>query len=41
MTLRSIRLELARTAEFPEGSAERGYEFVAPLILLPFGRGLS
>ena len=31
MTLRSIRLELARAAEFPEGSAERGYEFVAPL----------
>ena len=31
MTLRTIRLELARTAEFPEGSAERGYEFVAPL----------
>jgi hypothetical protein len=31
MTLRKIRLELARTAEFPEGSAARGYEFVAPL----------
>jgi hypothetical protein len=31
MTLRSIRLELARTPEFPEGSAERGYRFVAPL----------
>ena len=29
--LRTIRLELARTKEFPEGSAERGYEFVAPL----------
>ena len=31
MALRKIRLELARTAEFPEGSAQRGYEFVAPL----------
>ena len=31
MALRSIRLELARTADFPEGSAERGYQFVAPL----------
>ena len=31
MTLRTIRLELARTAGSPEGSAERGYEFVAPL----------
>ncbi len=31
MTLRRIRLELARTAEFPEGSANHGYEFVAPL----------
>jgi hypothetical protein len=31
MTLRRIRLELARSAEFPEGSPERGYEFVAPL----------
>ncbi|MBV1698912.1 MAG: hypothetical protein KGK33_12745 [Hyphomicrobiales bacterium] len=26
-----IRLELARSKEFPEGSADRGYEFVAPL----------
>ncbi|MGH6717743.1 MAG: hypothetical protein ACREER_00370 [Alphaproteobacteria bacterium] len=29
--LRTVRLELARIREFPEGSAERGYEFVAPL----------
>lgn len=29
--LRTVRLELARTKDFPEGSAERGYEFVAPL----------
>jgi hypothetical protein len=26
-----IRLELARSKEFPEGSATHGYEFVAPL----------
>jgi hypothetical protein len=31
MNLKRIRLELARTPDFPEGSAERGYEFVAPL----------
>lgn len=31
MNLRTIRLELARNAEFPEGSAQHGYEFVAPL----------
>jgi hypothetical protein len=31
MTLRTIRLELARSADFPEGSAEHGYQFVAPL----------
>jgi hypothetical protein len=31
MTLRTIRLELARDRDFPEGSAARGYEFVAPL----------
>ena len=31
MTLNRIRLELGRTAEFPEGSREHGYEFVAPL----------
>ncbi|MBI4183008.1 MAG: hypothetical protein HY521_03290 [Proteobacteria bacterium] len=29
--LRTIRLELARTAEFPEGSSHRGYVLVAPL----------
>jgi hypothetical protein len=26
-----IRLELARTSEFPAGSPDRGYEFLAPL----------
>src|SRR5262245_3769593 len=31
MTLMSIRLELARTPEFPEGSSRHGYEFIAPL----------
>lgn len=31
MTLKTITLELARNAEFPEGSSERGYEFRAPL----------
>ena len=31
MTLMHIRLELARTPDFPEGSAEHGYEFLAPL----------
>jgi hypothetical protein len=31
MALRQIRLELARNAEFPEGSAQHGYDFVAPL----------
>lgn len=29
--LSRIRLELARTPEFPEGSAKHGYEFIAPL----------
>ncbi len=29
--LKRIRLELARSKEFPDGSAARGYEFVAPL----------
>ena len=29
--LKRIRLELARSKEFPNGSARRGYEFVAPL----------
>ncbi len=31
MALRRIRLELARTPEFPMGSASHGYEFIAPL----------
>ena len=31
MTLKLIRLELARNKEFPEGSAAHGYEFRAPL----------
>lgn len=31
MTLQRVRLELARSAEFPEGSSSRGYEFTAPL----------
>lgn len=29
--LQHITLHLARTPDFPEGSAERGYELVAPL----------
>ena len=31
MTLKTIRLELARDPDFPEGSSHHGYEFVAPL----------
>jgi hypothetical protein len=31
MSLKRIRLELARMPEFPEGSSAHGYEFVAPL----------
>lgn len=31
MPLKAIRLELARDPEFPNGSRERGYVFVAPL----------
>ena len=31
MTLSIIRLELARDPTHPSGSAEHGYEFVAPL----------
>ena len=31
MALRNVRLELARCTEFPEGSPNHGYEFVAPL----------
>jgi hypothetical protein len=30
-SLKKIRLTLARTKEFPNGSARHGYEFVAPL----------
>jgi hypothetical protein len=31
MPLKRIRLELARDHDFPDGSRDRGYEFVAPL----------
>jgi hypothetical protein len=31
MSLKTIRLELARTKEFPDGSGRHGYQFVAPL----------
>ena len=31
MTLKTVRLELARCPEFPEGSSEFGYEIVTPL----------
>ena len=31
MALKKIRLELARDRDFPEGSNEHGYEFVAPV----------
>jgi len=31
MSVKKIRLELARTKGFPEGSSHHGYEFVAPL----------
>ena len=31
MSLRTIRLELARCPEYPLGSPDRGYEFRAPL----------
>jgi hypothetical protein len=31
VALKLIRIELARTPEFPEGSPSHGYEFVAPL----------
>ncbi len=30
-TFKRIRLNLARSKEFPQGSAKHGYEFVAPL----------
>ncbi|MBL6601150.1 MAG: hypothetical protein ISP41_19865 [Alphaproteobacteria bacterium] len=29
--MRNVRLELARTPDFPEGSSAHGYEFTAPL----------
>ena len=29
--LRRVRLELARDHEFPDGSRDRGYDFIAPL----------
>ncbi len=31
MSLKQIRLELARNAEYPDGSPARGYAFTAPL----------
>lgn len=31
MPFKTIRLELARTPEFPQGSARHGYEFALPL----------
>jgi hypothetical protein len=31
MSLKRIRLELARTSDYPTGSALHGYEFTAPL----------
>jgi hypothetical protein len=31
MTLKKVRLELARDHDFPEGSHAHGYEFVAPI----------
>lgn len=31
MTMKRIRLELARDHDFPNGSREHGYEFTAPL----------
>ncbi|MBU6297883.1 MAG: hypothetical protein KGJ79_12935 [Alphaproteobacteria bacterium] len=31
MTLMRIRLEVARIGEFPNGSSQHGYEFLAPL----------
>lgn len=31
VALKRIRLNLARSRDFPEGSARHGYEFVAPL----------
>ena len=31
MALKRIRLDLARDPDFPDGSAARGYDFIAPL----------
>ncbi|MGQ0741496.1 MAG: hypothetical protein ACT4OG_04270 [Alphaproteobacteria bacterium] len=31
MPLMRVRLELARTPDFPQGSASHGYEFIAPV----------
>ncbi len=31
MSLKRIRIELARTPDFPDGSPKYGYEFIAPL----------
>jgi hypothetical protein len=31
VNLKRIRLELARTPEYPQGSPDHGYEFVAPV----------
>ena len=31
MSLKRVRMELARTKEFPEGNSAHGYEFIAPL----------
>ncbi len=31
MTLKTVRLEMARSPEFPEGSQAHGYQFVMPL----------
>ncbi len=31
MTLRRVRLELARDHDFPNGSRQHGYDFIAPL----------
>ena len=31
MTLKQVRLELARDHDFPSGSHDRGYDFIAPL----------
>ena len=31
VALRAVRLELARTREFPDGSPDHGYELIAPL----------